>query len=116
LKIESNGTANYVIIDAKFSTVSTVKKYRVPALVFKYLFSISTVEKKDKILGLCIINGKSDEDTDSITDIYDRSMRPGDIYPQAELLTLTENNKDNNEEHMVLLKSVFDKYIFIKRG
>lgn len=115
LKIESNGTANYVIIDAKFSTVGTVKKYRVPVLAFKYLFSISTIEKKDKILGLCIINGKSDEDNDSITDIYDRSMRPGDIYPQAELLTLTENNQDNNEEHMVLLKSVFDKYIFIKR-
>lgn len=114
IKIE-NATSNYikyVLADAKFSTVENVKTYQVAPLAYKYLFSISPVSLTDIVAGLFIVNGQSEKDIDTITDIYDKSLTPNKITPNAEILTLTENSVDNAENHAKLLKQVVGKYLF----
>ena len=111
VKIESLGEpTRYIIVDAKFMTVRNVKAYQVAALAYKYLFSISPVNSTDEIVALYIINGQSDEDVDSVVDIYDRSMHPGSITPCAEIITLTENSEDTQENHSRLLKATFGRH------
>ncbi|WP_250229698.1 hypothetical protein [Anaeropeptidivorans aminofermentans] len=111
IKIEKGKDIYYLISDAKFSTISTVKRYHVPALAFKYIFSISPANTDNKLLGLCIFNGQSDEDNDVLIDIYDRSMTPGKIFPQADIITLTENKEENSLEHANLFSQLLNKYL-----
>lgn len=111
IKIDNGTTENYVLADAKFSTLGTVKRHQVPALAFKYLFSVTPINEEDKILGLCIINGQSDSEMDLLEDVYDRTPSPGSITPSAEILTLTENREENRMEHAELLGRVLDKYL-----
>lgn len=113
LKIENAtlSSTKYVIADAKFSTTKNVKANQVALLSYKYLFSISPIDLSDTIAGLLIINGQSEDENDAVTDIYDKSLTPGKIDPQADILTLTENSTNNASSHSQLLKTVLGKYI-----
>ena len=79
--------------------------------MYKYLFSISPVDSTDEVVALYIVNGQSDEDVDSVVDIYDRSLRPGSITPCAEIITLTENSEDTQANHSRLLKATFGRHL-----
>lgn len=59
LKISRNGSSKYVIMDAKFSLVSTVET-NLAELVYKYLFSISTLNDNDSLEGMLIMCGKEE--------------------------------------------------------
>ncbi|MDO4816271.1 MAG: hypothetical protein Q4A83_06705 [Bacillota bacterium] len=104
----------YIIADAKFSSVQTVKSREVPKLAYKYLFSVACFEKEDSVSELCIFNGQSDFDNDGVTDIYDFSRGRNHIVPGAEIVTLTENATDNEEFHLRLLRSTIGKFRGIK--
>ncbi|MFI3326344.1 MAG: DUF2357 domain-containing protein [Clostridia bacterium] len=84
LKIEKNGIEKYIILDAKLSTVSDVKKYSVQELAFKYLVSISTMQEKDSVSGLVLFSGKKlDDSKDEIIDVYNipkSASRPNNIF------------------------------------
>ena len=43
IKIEKSGITNYIILDAKFSTTENIRIHQLQELVYKYLFSISTL-------------------------------------------------------------------------
>lgn len=101
IKITENNQSMYIIIDAKFSNPDTVKERQQSKLVYKYLFSISTIEPEDTILGLCVFCGKTSSNQDSSESLYDLSRRP--ISPYAQILTLTENSLDNSDDHFILL-------------
>ncbi len=101
----------YSIIDAKFSTATNIKKHYFPSLTYKYLFSLTSLEYNDKILGLCAIGGKSDIKKDNfIESIYHKNI-PDSYTPYADILSIIENGDENNEDiHMSLLDELFQKY------
>lgn len=80
----------YLIIDAKFSDINSVKRHYVKDLAFKYLFSISTIDKRDTIEGLCIIYGKCREN-EQMQSVYDKKLQNNIIVPLMELLPLMED-------------------------
>lgn len=79
-------------------------------LLYRYLISISTIDSEDEILGLVIVNGKSNDIEDDIEDIYNRTKRA--VFPFAKIVTLTENQEDNSLIHEDLMNNVFQTVIF----
>ncbi len=71
IKIDYNGTADYIILDAKFSTPDNIRLHQLQELVYKYLFSISTLKKSDHIKGMYILCGKKlgNDEEDNIHDL-----------------------------------------------
>lgn len=112
IKYETEGCAGarYLLADAKFSTVKTVRTHQVAKLAYKYLFSISPVSATDTIIGLCVFNGQSDTDIDKAYNIYDFEQA-NSISPKAEIITLTENSTDNHVLHEVLLHNSVGLYV-----
>lgn len=112
LKYETEGStgARYLLADAKFSTVKTVRTHQVAKLAYKYLFSISPVSASDTVVGLCVFNGQSDTDTDKAYNIYDFDLA-NTISPKAEIITLTENSTENRALHEVLLHNSVGLYL-----
>ena len=74
------------------------------------MISISTIDSEDEILGLVIVNGKSNDIEDDIEDIYNRTKRA--VFPFAKIVTLTENQEDNSLIHEDLMNNVFQTVIF----
>lgn len=107
IKIEQDEKTRYILMDAKFSDIYTVKKYIMPNIVFKYMFSISKIYDKDKIDGICIINGQSNTGENNLEDIYNTksSIRKCDIKPYFDLMTLTGNEDSDN-----ILEDFWRKY------
>lgn len=103
IKVESSGSSKYLIVDAKFSDIQTVRRYYVEKLAFKYLFSISPVEKKHSLEGICIIYGKCTEQ-DQMQSIYDHQISGNIITPFAETLPMIEGvNSENQYSKLNLL-------------
>lgn len=105
-------TERYVIADAKFSRLQTVKDREFAELAYKYLFSISPITPKAHIVGLCIFNGISESETqrDCMTNIYDFELAQP-ITPRADIVTLTENTVDNTDLHDALLRNSVGLYV-----
>ena len=101
----------FFILDAKFMTKDNVLKYQLPTLAFKYIFSVSPIDLKDRIMGLYIVNGQSELLEDSTSNVYDRSRNEGMIMPRAEIITLTENSVDNYDAHVQLLTSSLGRFL-----
>ena len=88
-----------------------VLRHQLPKLAYKYVFSISPTDLTDKVIGLYIVNGQSDQAVDSAMNIYDRSRKEGMIMPRAEIITLTENSIENTENHTQLLTSSIGRFL-----
>ena len=104
IKTEKDGASKYIICDAKFSALSTIKNYYLSNLTFKYLFSISTSDKNDVIAGLCIIYGQCTADEQMKT-IYDKQLNGQNIFPFAETLPIIECN-DINQQFKSIIKLI----------
>lgn len=89
IKIEENGDSRYMIVDAKFSDYSSVRRYYVKDLVFKYLFSISPIEENELVCGLCIMYGKC-KSKERLQTAYDKQILGTEIYPFIEIFPLIE--------------------------
>ena len=89
IKIEENGDSQYMIVDAKFSDYSSVRRYYVKDLVFKYLFSISPIEENELVYGLCIMYGKC-KSKERLQTAYDKQILGTEIYPFIEIFPLIE--------------------------
>ena len=111
LKIQRESGSRYIILDAKFSNRRSVSEYYMRELLFKYLISISAICPEDRILGLVILNGKSNELEDSVFpyDIFDQVPTGKTVYPFAKMITLTENHKDM-EYSAQLHRELFDNF------
>lgn len=104
LKIEDKDSKKYLIMDAKFSEFNTVWKHHIKDLAFKYLFSISPIEERDKIYGLCVLYGKCLEE-EQLRSAYDNCLPDSTIQPIAQILPLIEGIA--NEDHYYKLDSLF---------
>ena len=89
IKIEENGDSQYMIVDAKFNDYSSVRRYYVKDLVFKYLFSISPIEENELVCGLCIMYGKC-KSKERLQTAYDKQILGTEIYPFIEIFPLIE--------------------------
>lgn len=106
LKIDFNDHAEYLIMDAKFSNPNNIKNYQLQELVYKYLFSISTLEKQDLIKGLYIICGKtSNNDEESIVHDIARLMHKK-VNPFAEILVMNGTNTDDYSIPEILFREL----------
>lgn len=96
IKADVNGVERYIILDAKFSTLATVKKDYVADLSFKYLFSISTVAENKSVDGLCVVYGQCFDNNTSQT-VYDKQIAPREIVPFADMIPFIEGVNDSNQ-------------------
>jgi len=106
IKVESDDSERYLILDAKFSSLATVRKDYVADLSFKYLFSISTVQENKPADGLCIIYGQC-FDGDHHQSIYDRQTAVDTILPFADTLPFMESF--NNDDQKPALQKLLSK-------
>lgn len=87
LKIEEAGQVRYLIGDAKFCNKDQVIQRHMHTLSYKYLFSMSTVDPAEQILGLCIFYGKAFPGSRPES-FYDRQLQR--TMPVAEMVPLNE--------------------------
>ncbi len=112
LKMETSKITRYVILDAKFSTCSTIKNFYFSKLAYKYVFSVSTINPENVLAGFCVINGITENDeTDVLRDAYDYRLPNEFITPDASIMTLTEMSEDNELFHSSLLSQLIYKYL-----
>ena len=111
IKIQQEGHCRYIILDAKFSKRNTTKENYLCKLLYRYLISISTIVPEDSLLGLVIINGKSDGTEDTVENIYDQTPNHREIYPFANILTLTETQDENLQLHENLTDQILRRFI-----
>lgn len=90
IKVEENEHSKYMIVDAKFSDVSSVRRHYVKNLAFKYLFSISPIAANDIVSGLCIMYGKCTP-AEQLKTAYDKRIPGSEIEPFTEILPLIED-------------------------
>lgn len=109
IKVKSVDETKYLIIDAKFSYIHSVRRFYVKDLAFKYLFSISPINDKDIIKGMCIMYGKCSEQ-DVMQSAYDKKLPNNDILPKAELIPLMESisNDEQYNKFDALFKMLLD--------
>lgn len=109
IEIENDGTKKYMILDAKFSKLSTVKSYYLKDLAFKYLFSISPIRNEDTLCGMCIIYGKPNEE-EQMQSAYDNQLANHSITPFAEIFPLMEGISSDSQYHKfdLLFQKMFE--------
>lgn len=89
IKMERPKTTSYHIIDAKYSTLSSVQQNDVAELFFKYLSSISVADPAETIAGMSILYGKCRE-YETAASAYDYA--PDDsIRPYAIIIPCNES-------------------------
>lgn len=111
IKVQRAKQCQYIILDAKFSKRNTTKDNYLSKLLYRYIISISAIDSGDSLLGLVIVNGKSDGIEDAVKDIYDRTPDHREIYPFAKIMTLTETQDDNLQLHENLIDQLFQKFV-----
>lgn len=111
IKVQKAEHCRYIVLDAKFSKRNTTKENYLCKLLYRYIISISTLDSKDSLLGLIIVNGKSDGTEDISEDIYDRTPDFREICPFAKILTLTETQDDNLQLYENLMDQLLQGFI-----
>ena len=77
--------------------IAIPKRYQLPYLVFKYLFSISTFPSGKNIAGMCILCGKTISNTaENLYDVADRLRIQ--LTPDACLCNITGNDVDDDTD------------------
>lgn len=98
IKIGKEQKSHYIILDAKWSSLESVINYSFKEIVYKYLFSISTINKEDTIDKVWAVNGKSNDNQQvCIYNFYNSTIidRCNEILPSAKIMTLNPYIDDN---------------------
>lgn len=97
IKISKDNITNYYILDAKHSSPDNIKRYQLPYLVFKYLFSISSLSNDNNVSGMCILCGKSKvNSSENLNDIADEFNIK--VSPSAYILNVTGDDISNDTD------------------
>lgn len=89
IKVQQTGTTSYHIIDAKYSTLSSVQQNDIAELFFKYLSSISVTDQNESVAGMSILYGKCRE-FDAAESAYDYAP-DNSIRPYAMIIPCNES-------------------------
>lgn len=90
LKLSDNNINTYIIIDAKYSELKTVKTYYASEIAFKYIFSLSPIEDNDYIKAVMIMYGKNIEGA-NVANLYDKQLEGSKIEPCFVAVPFQEN-------------------------
>lgn len=105
IKINMNNNTSYHILDAKHSSPNNIKRYQLPYLVFKYLFSISSLQNGKSVDGMCILCGKTTHN--SSEDLYDISETMDiHVHPMAHICNVTGDDIDNDTDLVEYIKKI----------
>lgn len=102
--------ARYILGDAKYATYRNVRDYKIIPLAYKYLFSLSAPDPFDEITGLYIFHGKNAQiyDPASIAaSIYDLVKSGHQIFPQVEIIGLSESIRTDEAGQFAALRKLF---------
>ena len=94
IKISEKDLSQFIILDAKWSTIDSVINYSFKDIIYKYAFSISTINSNDIINKIWVANGKEIQNQDNyIYNFYNSNFRErnNEIIPSAKILTLNPN-------------------------
>lgn len=95
IKVNYDDRIDYTILDAKFSTPENIQLHQLQELVYKYLFSISTLNDNDRIIGLYILCGKK-LGNDIENTIHDLAQNIGrNVIPFAKIIVMNGVNTDD---------------------
>ncbi|MGI6255526.1 MAG: hypothetical protein ACOYJZ_07805 [Acutalibacter sp.] len=109
VKASRNGKDRYLVMDAKFSDLRTVRTHHVRNLAFKYLFSLSPTTPQGSVKGMAILYGKC-QPSDTAQSAYDNQLPGTAIAPFAELLPLMET-LHSPEDQDRMLDNLFQKLL-----
>ena len=105
IKVSSNNNTSYHILDAKHSTPNNIKRQQLPYLAFKYLFSISTLQDGNSVDSMCIICGKSSEN--STENLYDIAESINiQVSPMTQICTVTGDDVNNDSNLIEYIKKI----------
>lgn len=97
IKISNNNNTSYHILDAKHSSPNNIKRYQLPYLAFKYLFSISAFPNGESVDSMCIICGKTTHN--SSENVYDIAETIDiNVHPMAHICNITGDDIDNDKD------------------
>lgn len=98
IKICRDSFSEFIILDAKWSDKESVINYSFKSIIYKYIFSISTISDNDKINKVWAINGKQKpinekqkmDKKNYIYNFYNSKFRDrnNQLKPSAQILTL----------------------------
>lgn len=108
IKAADDSCIRYLILDAKFSDFTCLRRYHIKDLTFKYLFSISPIQTTESIAGLCLIYGKCNS-SERMQSVYDKCLPNQQITPIVEALPLIEGVA--NDGHYSNLDTLMRKFI-----
>lgn len=118
VKLTSDSSTKYIIMDAKLSDLNNIRTHQLSKLAYKYLFSLSTIDPNDEIIGMVLFAGRSDNVDNGRHNIYDLSPNGRIVYPFAEVLTITENSADGEQAEQIqfkLMDRVLGKVLFTEK-
>lgn len=104
IKISSDEGSNYIILDAKWATIDSVINHSIKKIIHNYIFSISTLNSKDKIIKIWIVNGKQIQNQEEfLYDIYNSKYRERtcQLTPSVKVLTLNPNIEETVETDLL---------------
>ncbi|MCY6356001.1 DUF2357 domain-containing protein [Clostridium sp. ZS2-4] len=112
IKITEKESAKFIILDAKWSTIESVINYSFKDIVYKYNFSISTINSDDKIDKIWAVNGKNLRNQEEyIYNFYNSKfkVRNNELTPSAKIITLNPNidtviQKENLNQLLSIIK------------
>lgn len=111
LKTTYGDHSEYLIMDAKYSRTESIRANSLQELVYKYLFSVSTLSENDRVNGLYLICGKAGsreqpDVPDSEDVVHDIARGMGRrVRPFAELVTMSGIDTSDYAIPELLLKS-----------
>ncbi|MGO5064066.1 hypothetical protein [Clostridium sp. LCP25S3_F8] len=113
IKICEQNKSKFIILDAKWSTINSVINYSFKNIVYKYIFSISTINSEDKIDKVWVVNGKDlNNQNEYMYNYYNSKFksRCDEIEPSAKIMTLNPNIDESvQKENLNKLFSIIIK-------
>lgn len=104
IKVTRDEMSKFIILDAKWSNLNSVINYSFNEIIYKYFFSISTINNLDKIDKVWVINGKEIQNQkDYIYNYYNSKFkeRTNELTPSVKIITLNPNvDKEVQEESL----------------
>lgn len=91
IKMEGLDSSEFIILDAKWATIESVINYSLRNIIYKYAFSISTLNKSDMIRSIWVINGKElQNQEDYVYNLYNSKFkdRNNELTPSVKVVTL----------------------------
>lgn len=98
----------YLIADAKLQSSANVWKKQVLEISFKYQFSVRPTDTFAKIIGVCILYGKSVDEKSKLESVH--NIMPAGICPDFWITSLTESDVCTEETHYAMFDTILNTF------